>query len=120
MFEVFYITDSEKQAVDFINNFVSDLQKLGFENIKHDMENNSVTVKEAFIRGISIYGSCLEISRFPVKYFIDGIDMAKYKDLSNERLDNVLSHIKATMTCFREDTKQLNGKDELIDILMED
>lgn len=120
MFEVIYITDSEKKAVDFINNLVSDLQKIGFENIKHDRENNSFTVKEAFIRGVSIYGSCLGVSRFPVKYFIDGIDMKNYKDASNERLDNVLSHIKTIMTQFRENTKQLIGKDELIEILMED
>lgn len=120
MFEVLYITDSEKKAVEFINNLASDLQKLGFENIKHDRENNFVTVKQSFIKGVSIYDSCLGISRFPVKYFIDGIDMGKYNDVSNERLDNVLSHIKAVMTQFRKDTKKLSGKDELIEVLVED
>lgn len=120
MFETLYITDNEKQAIDFINNLTSDLQKIGFENIKHDRENDSISVKQVFIKSISIYGSCLGISQFPVKYFIDGINMKRYKDMSNERLDNVLSHIKSVMTQFREDTKQLSGKDELIEVLMEE
>lgn len=119
MNQILYISDSMKQSVNFINDLILDLQKLGIENIEHNRENNFVTVGEIRVNGIAIYENCLCLKIHNPKYFIDGIDMRNYRDTSKERLDSLIWHIKDVMLHFREDTEQLSGKDELIKILTE-
>lgn len=54
-----------------------------------------------------------------IKYFIDGIGMRNYSNAGERQFDNLIYHIREIMSHFKEDTKQLNGKDELIKILTE-
>lgn len=72
------------------------------------------------IRGICIYESCICCGMRNAKYFIDGIDIRNYENASKRQLDNLIYHIREIMSHFREDTKQLIEKDELIRILTED
>lgn len=119
MEQIVYVSDSMRQSANFINNLVSDLQRLGIEIAEHNRKYNFIIVGGMEIRGITVYNTCSAISRNYLKYFIDGIDMRNYKDASKERIDSLIWHIKDVMLHFREDTKQLSGKDELIKILAE-
>lgn len=103
-----------------MNDLILDLQKLRIKNIGYDREKNIVTVGNMEIRGLSIYESCICHGMRNIKYFIDGIDMKIYKDADEKHIDSLIYHVKDIMSHFRKDTKQLTGKDELIEILMED
>ena len=117
MKQIVYVSDSMKEAVNFINGLISDLQQLGIDNIKHDKEHNFIIVGNTEIRGIGVYENFLCTKIHDTEYFIDGIDMRKYKNASNRQIDSLIYHIKETMSHFRENTKQLENKDELIKIL---
>lgn len=119
MTQIIYVSDSIKQSIDFINNLVFDLRELGVENIKHDREHNLVAIGDMEARGICIYKSCICCGMRDIKYFIDGIDMRNYDNASKRQLDGLTYHIKETMSHFRKGTKQLDGKEELIKILVE-
>lgn len=108
-----------KQSVDFINILISDLRKLGIENIKHDRGHNFIVVGDIEVRGICIYENCICCGMKNVKYFIDGIDMRNCENLNYKQLNNLRHRIREIMSHFREDTKQLFGKEELIKILTE-
>lgn len=118
MTRIVYISDSMKQSVDFINNLISDLQKLDIENIKYDKRNNHITVGSVEVIGISVCESCLHTKMQDIKYYIDGIDMKNYKDACKRNIDILMWRIRYAMQIFRRDTKQLESKDELIKILM--
>lgn len=120
MIKIAYIADTFRQPTNFINSLISDLKKLGFKNIEHDRQRNSITVGNVEVIGISLYESCLSIKMQDIDYFIDGIDMKNYKNASEKELDNLVGHIKYIMMYFKRDTKQLDGKDELIKILIGD
>lgn len=120
MKQIIYASDSIKQSVDFINDLVSDLQRLGIEIAEHNREHNFIIVSDMEIRGISLCESCLCLKIRKAEYFIDGIDMRNYKDARKERLDWLIWGVKEAMMHFDIDAKQLNGKDELIKILLED
>ena len=119
MIEILYVSDSMKQSVDFINNLISDLQRLGIEDIEHNKEHNFIIVGNKEVRGISLYENCLCIKIHNPKYFIDGIDMRNYKGTSDKQIDRLIYRIREMMSHFRRGTKQLSGKDELIKILTE-
>lgn len=119
MNQIIYVSDSMKQSIGFINNLISDLQRLGIENIEHDREHNFIVVGNTEVRGISLYESCLCLKIHDAKYFIDGIDMGSYKSASDRQLESLTYRIREAMSHFRIDTKQLDGKDELIKILTE-
>lgn len=120
MEQIVYVSDSMKQSTDFINNLVSDLQRLGIEIAEHDREHNFIIIDNMEIRGISLCESCLCLKILKAEYFIDGICMRNYKDASKERLDWLIWSVKEAMMHFDIDAKQLNGKDELIKILTEE
>lgn len=119
MTQIVYVSDSMKQAINFINDIIPDLEELGIENIKHDREHNFITVGDAEVRGISIYEGCLCLKINHAEYFIDGIDMGNYKDVSGNRIEHLIWGVKEAMIHFPINTKQLNGKAELVKILME-
>lgn len=117
MKQIIYASDSIKQSVDFINDLISDLQRLGIEIAEHDRERNFVIVGNVEVRGISLCESCLCLKIRKAEYFIDGINMKNYMDASKERLDWLIRGIKEAMMHFDIDAKQLDGKDELIKTL---
>lgn len=117
--QIIYASDSMKQAIDFINDLVSDLQELGIKNIEHDMQHNFIIVGNAEVRGISLSESCLCLKIHKAEYFIDGINMRNYKDASEKRLDWLVGGVEEVMMHFDINAKQLSGKDELIKILTE-
>lgn len=119
MTQIVYISDSMKQSIDFINDLISDLRRLGIKNIKHDRVHNLITIGDMEVRGICVYENCLCLKIRKAEYFIDGIDMMNYKDASKERLNHLVWDIKEAMMYFDIDAKQLSGKDELIKILTE-
>lgn len=119
MKQIVYVSDSMKQSVDFINDIISDLHRLGIENIKHDRKHNFIIVGNTEIRGISLCESCLCLKIRKAEYFIDGIDMKNYKDESEERLEWLIWNIKEAMMHFDIEAKQLNGKNDIIKILTE-
>lgn len=119
MTEVVYVSDSMKQSIDFINDLISDLQRLGIEIVEHSEKHNFIIVGNIEIKGICVYESYLHTKMQGIKYYIDGIDMRNYKDASKRNIDVLMWRIRYTMQGFKRDTKQLNGKDELIKILME-
>lgn len=116
MIQAIYVTDSTKHAVEFIYSLASDLRKLEIKDIKYDREHNLIVVGDVNIRGISIYESYITAG-MNIKYSIDGIDMRRYKNATVEEIDGLNYHIREIMSHFREDTKQLSGKDELIEVL---
>lgn len=118
MIRAIYVTDNTKQAIKFIFSLASNLRKLGIKDIKHDREHNLIIVRNVEIRGISIYKSYITHG-MNIKYFIDGIDMRKYKNATTEEIDRLNYHIKEVMLHFREDARQFSGRDELIEFLME-
>lgn len=92
---------------------------MGIDDIQQDREHNFIIVGDMEVRGISIYENCLCAKIHNAKYFIDGVDMRNYKDASEEKLDNLVWRVKEAMSHLRENTKQLSGKDKLIEILTE-
>ena len=119
MAQIVYVSDSTKQAIDFINDLISDLRKLGIDDIKQDKENNLIIVGNKEVRGISICENCLCVKVNHAEYFIDGIDMRKYKDASVKSLDRLIRRVKEVMSHFSINENQLSGKEELIKILTE-
>lgn len=117
MIKIVYITDTFRQPTNFINSLISDLKKLGVENIKHDRQRNSITVGNVEVIGISLYESYLSIKTQDIDYFIDGIDMKNYKNASEKELDNLAYQVKYIMMYLKRDIKQINNKDELIQLL---
>ena len=117
--QIVYVSDSMKQAINFINDLIPYLKELGIENIKHNREYNFITVGDIEVRGISIYESCLCLKINHAEYFIDGINMKNYKGTNGNRLEHLVCGVKEAMMHFAINAKQLSGKDELIKILME-
>lgn len=119
MTQIVYVSDSTKQSIDFINDLISDLQKSGIKDIEHDKKNNLIIVGDTEVRGISVYENCLCLKVNRAEYFIDSIDMRKYKDASSKRLDMLIWGIKEVIMHTAINAKQLSGKEELIKILTE-
>ncbi len=119
MTQIVYVSDGTKQSIDFINDLISDLRKLNIKDIEHDKENNLIIVGNIEVRGISVFESCLCLKVNHSEYFIDSIDMRKYKDTSSKRLDYLIYSIKEVMSHFGINAKQISGKEELIKILTE-
>lgn len=119
MVQIVYVSDSMKQSVDFINDLILDLQRLGIKIAEHNKRYNFIIVGNMEIRGISLCESCLCVKIRKAEYFIDGIDMRNYKNASKRNIDVLMWRIRYAMQSFKRDTKQLSGKDELIKILAE-
>lgn len=119
MTQIVYVSDSMKQSTNFINDLISDLRKIGIENIKRDRERNFIIFGDIEVRGISMHENCLCLKINRTKYFIDGIDMKNYKDAGRERLNHLTWKLKEIMPHFDINAKELSGKDELIEILKE-
>ncbi len=119
MTQIVYVSDSTKQSIDFINELISDSRKSGITDIEHDEKNDLIIVGDTEVRGISIYESCLCAKVNHAEYFIDGIDMRKYKDANDRTIDRLIRSIKETISHFSISAKQLSRKEELIKILTE-
>lgn len=69
--------------------------------------------------GLWVYESNLCTKMRDIKYFIDGIDIKNRKYTDNRQLGGMMYHAREIMLHFDKDTKQLDSKDELIQILTE-
>lgn len=69
MIKIVYISELTRKSIDFINTLISDLQKLGIKNIKHDKQNNCISVGNIEVVGISVYEPCLCTKMQGIKYF---------------------------------------------------
>ena len=119
MIKVLYITDTIRQTAEFINGLISNLQELGIENIEHDKQNNIITVGNVEIMVMWVYESCVCAKMQDIKYFIDGIDIKNRKYADNTQLGGLMYHAREIMSYFDKDTKQLDSKNELIQLLTE-
>lgn len=119
MTQIVYVSDNTKQSIDFINDLISDLRKFGIKDIEHDERNNIIVVGDIEVRGISVYENCLCVKVNRSEYFIDGIDMRKYKDANDRTIGRLIWGVKEVMSHFAINAKQLSGKEELIKILTE-
>lgn len=117
MVNALYITISCNLAKRFLNFLKEDLEKIGINNIEIDRKNNQIKTNDFIVTAKSIYEPCVSLDCRRANYYIEDISTAHYE---REEIRNItLERFRHLKSAFRRETKEINGKDELIKILME-
>lgn len=116
MFEVIYISQSCKQAVNFINDLAIKLKQHEINSFDIDHKNIQLKSDKFIVSAVSINSSNLWRSYGMTKYYIDTVSIAQYETFAQWAFAH--DTLRELERSFYIDTKQIS-EEELIEILKE-
>lgn len=117
MFEVIYITNTFKSAVNFIEKLAEGLKKSGIDNIELNLKSIRLKSDKFIVSTMPIYSSMLGRSKQMVKYFIDDVSTEHCETVEQRKL--VLERMDYIKMGFRKGTREIK-REELLDILIKE
>lgn len=121
MINILCISGTFNHAEIFLTELKSDLEKLGISDIEFDKRDCQIKTKDFVVTAKGINTSCISldcrIANYCIFYCIYGTRLERYENEKTRA--KTYRHVKFLRDCFRQNTKELKSKDELIQILTE-